>query len=328
MHKPQPVPGKVAYNNARIVSEGTRQISTFFGPRHSLYYNRYQTTLRDPLPKFKTMPRVYVTGTKRPNPYSNMPRNTKQRTMIVPRPPTPTYSTFKRPQPTNSAVDTPELKSTDSAFLVMIPGPIGAPAEYVINDIDQGSGPFQRIGRKIFLKSYKITGSLQFNPGLGAGTVPDQIVRMNIIYDRQPNGLVPAWGDVFAGYDKLGAVTTTTYQNTNPNNRDRFTIFEDRVIYLPQIVSGAGGVQTPGTDIAWGGGMGGIVGGPSKMDQALSIQEYRKVNLETTYKGTASAAANGATDIATGSLFVWFTNSGAGTCPIQFQGHIRINFTD
>lgn len=221
----------------------------------------------------------------------------------------------------------PEDKSVDSGFLALVPGPFVAPAGYVLNDIDIGAGSWNRIGRKIFMKSFQMTGSFQHNPG-GAPNqaLVDQSVRMLIVYDRQSNGVIPLVQDVILDYNTAGAPTATPYSNMNVNNKDRFVILMNRLFYVPQTLYDAtGGAQAP-VQFSWGANQG-VVGGKSAMEQVCAIQEYHKIGLETTYKSSGTPG-NNVTDIATGALFLWiFTTSGVG-CPVQFEGSIRLTYED
>ena len=71
---------------------------------------------------------------------------------------------------------------------------------YVLNLIQQGAGSWNRVGRKVNLRSIRIRGdiihtqSTQSASGLTAG----QVIRCVVVWDKQPSGgAIPQWQDMF-----------------------------------------------------------------------------------------------------------------------------------
>ena len=120
----------------------------------------------------------------------------------------------------------PELKWKDSSSgTVIVPFGLAA-ANQLINLVDLGTGPNQRIGRSITIRHIEVKINMQANWTLPAGappTVGNVSYRVDLILDKQANGAVPAGGDI---YDTLiGAVAP---ENRFPNllNSDRFVIMK------------------------------------------------------------------------------------------------------
>lgn len=172
----------------------------------------------------------------------------------------------------------------------------------IINAIAEGSTFTQRVGRKVALKSVRLTYTVSLKDALTASTLwDDDYARVCIIYDRQTNGLMPTLPDMFTDYASNG--TTTASAGTglcgmiglNPDNRDRFLIIADQRIYLPKVLTSAvanqPAVVVPNSYTA--DNMGG-----------LGMQDiFRKLKgLVTHYKSTAAPPVVG--DVATGGLYL------------------------
>lgn len=248
-------------------------------------------------------------------PYMAMPRYIKPRGFIAP----------QVPMSSRAVISQGEKKYVDSGFLSIAPTPVAAPGGYTLNDIDIGAGPYQRIGRKINLRSYRIQGSLQINPAANA-VFPDAIYRMVVVYDRQCNGVAPSWSDVFQATIKTGASGSTAYDHPNLNNTERFLILENHVVYQPQMTfSGPGFTNNTGNAY---GSLEGATSGDQALKKANAFSYYRKINLETVYKSSSNVVPNSVVDIASGSLFAWFVTSSSTGTPLVFQVSIRLCFQD
>jgi len=150
----------------------------------------------------------------------------------------------------------------------------------VLNDVGQGTTATTRIGRKILMKSLLLQGWV-------SSTAP---IRILIIYDRQPNGALPAATDVLTSNTLMAAM--------NLDNRDRF-------ICLADIFPGDDSENLTGnfpTGFGW--------------------KRFIKMNLETIYGGVAGTIA----DINTGSLLI-MTNCYGGTVTGE-TGLQRLRFVD
>lgn len=191
----------------------------------------------------------------------------------------------------------------------------------VINIPVEGAGFFQRIGRRIRMKSVHIRGVLELNGNNGAAITNPQAGRIMVVYDRQANGALPALADLIQSVTPAGATSTTSLDGINMNNRDRFYVLMDDQIVLPPVgINGASSASNVLTfvnpnDTACDGYQG-----------RLNVNRYIKLKgLETHYKASAGAIG----DIATGSLFMFtFSNDTNANPAYNIIWSARLKFYD
>lgn len=95
----------------------------------------------------------------------------------------------------------------------------------LLNGIAEGSSFFNRIGRRITMKSICVEGHI-VNSGVESGDALDYI-RILLVYDRQPNGAVPSLADVITNVNQAGTGETNPFGFPNYTNLDRFRILRD-----------------------------------------------------------------------------------------------------
>lgn len=175
----------------------------------------------------------------------------------------------------------------------------------LINGLDPGNFPYQFLGRKITLKSVALDWCLTFVRAIGN---IDQ-GRVAIIYDKQPNGILPAIADIFQDIDSTGATSTSAMSGMNLNNGDRFRVICDRRLCLPLIN------DTATTAIAF----------PSdKNDLAGNV--FRKMSMDTTFNLNGDSTI---LSIDTGALYlVTFGDTTAGSEGFSLTAKTRVRFTD
>jgi len=210
-----------------------------------------------------------------------------------------------------------ELKAVDyplaaaSVWSVIIDS---SPDFQLLNGVQAGAGYFNRIGKRIKMKSIHIVGHII--PSGNATTNTAEYLRCLLVYDRQPGnpGAVPGGTDVLQDRDNVGNTNATSYAGPNLDNSDRFMIIRDWRIAVP--ANGNAAAISQQTN--------GIVG-----------QQENKVNwfvdlkgLETVFKQTTNPAGIG--DITTGTLlFMTFGSLSAANQPgYIFQGKSRLRFYD
>lgn len=186
----------------------------------------------------------------------------------------------------------------------------------LLNGVQEGSGFYNRVGRKVAMRSLYITGFVK--PTLSnTGALVQDWNRLLIFYDRQSNGAPPTLSDVLTDYDNAGATTTTALSQINMNNRDRFLILKDERIVTPAIgISGA--AATTNTFAQY-----------DLEDPAVRIKTFLKLkNLETHYKASSNPAVIG--DIATGALFLMVValNGSFASPAWTFQFESRMKYHD
>lgn len=178
-----------------------------------------------------------------------------------------------------------------------------------INAIGNGPEIFQRVGRKVYMKSVQIKGFIA-----NAATAIQDNGRLFLIYDSQSNGAFPSVGDVISDLNPAG-VTTTGLSMINLNNRQRFTILRDHHITFPAVTNAAGV----------------LTNGPSFNDTtrySYEINWFIKLKgLETIYNQLAPAGGPDITEIASGSLFLMFVSTQQDAV-YNFIGQTRLRFYD
>ena len=105
----------------------------------------------------------------------------------------------------------------------------------VLNLIQQGAGSWNRVGKKVNLRSLRIRGDINHTQATGApGLTYGQVVRCVIVWDKQPSsGTIPQWQDMFGFTAQDGTEGTSMYAPIRYDNMDRFSILRD-VTYDPQ----------------------------------------------------------------------------------------------
>jgi hypothetical protein len=177
-----------------------------------------------------------------------------------------------------------------------------------INLIQNGSQFYQRVGRRIEMRSLHLNGVLTQT---GNPTTTNDYVRVMVVYDRQPNAATPGINSVLQSYDQVGTQTFSSLSGINPDERERWLVLADHRLVLPQVNT------TTSTD--------GSVEGTSS---TFNINRFIKLkNLKTHYTGDTNPAVIG--DISTGALYVLTIGSyAAGTEGWQLQACWRLRYTD
>ena len=105
-----------------------------------------------------------------------------------------------------------------------------------LNQTTIGSWAVNRVGNKMIMKSIHIQGILTIT---GAPTTPvvPNIIRMALIYDKQPSGTgqLPIAEDVFKSISGTGTVETSVFSGVNISNRERFIILRDYKRLTPRM---------------------------------------------------------------------------------------------
>ena len=153
-----------------------------------------------------------------------------------------------------------------------------------------GSELFNRIGRKIYMKSIEVRAFIQ-----NVSTSVQDTGRVILIYDSQPNNAGFVNTDILADSTALGA--TSGYSGINLANRQRFKIIRDYQVMLPSVTNTAGV----------------LTNGPAAMDTVWHGHEFHWFvplkGLETVYNGNNAGTV---ADINSGALVLMFISNGAG----------------
>lgn len=193
-----------------------------------------------------------------------------------------------------------------------------------LNMISAGSSFYNRVGRRIEMKSLHLHGKIIPSVGAAANLNANsantpEYVRVAIIYDRQTNGALPNPADIFQNTDQQGNQYNTVYSDVNLNYRERFLILMDERRVLPAVPP-AGTTVIPQI-----GDNNGLTDGSFHINRFIKLK-----GLLTHYKADSSPAVVG--DISTGGLFILvFGESSAGapnTYQYEFFGTARLRFDD
>jgi len=176
-----------------------------------------------------------------------------------------------------------------------------------LNLIRAGSSFFNRRGRRIEMKSIRISGILD-----AIATAVDGYARIMVVYDSQTNGALPTIADVLQSTDQAGTNTTTAFSGANLNTRDRFVILRDIRIQTPSQTFTAGVITNPGIQ--------------EQTKMQVNFDEYIRLNgLVTQFRADSAPAVIG--DIATGGLFL-ITYGSLTTAAFQATLETRLRFHD
>ena len=129
-----------------------------------------------------------------------------------------------------------EKKGMDTAIsFAQIPSTVNDNSGMIVlNLIQQGAGSWNRVGRKVNLRSIRIRGEITHIQTTASGNTFGQTVRCVVVWDKQPSsGTIPQWQDMFGFTAQDGTEGTSMYAPIRYDNMDRFSILRD-VTYDPQ----------------------------------------------------------------------------------------------
>lgn len=152
-----------------------------------------------------------------------------------------------------------------------------------LNLVQMGAGSWNRVGRKIFLKSVRLKGEFLLETALQSTTYAGNTIRLVLIWDKQPTGgTIPAWDQIFGHTTQAGVESTTLMDSIKFDNMNRFRILKD-------ICVGHGPKSYTGTNT---------------YVERFPFDEYIKLNgLETTFSGQSDPMTWA--DISTGGLLLY-----------------------
>lgn len=154
----------------------------------------------------------------------------------------------------------------------------------LINGLIRGTDSYQRVGRRIKMTRVNVRGIVTF---LQAGAAPGaDLLRLQLIYDREANGATPALADILQDTSNAGATTVDSLAGLNLNNSDRFAVLKEWYWSIPA-ASNSGGAATGSQAV------------PTMTE--LCFKFTKKCNLDVRFNsGNAGTSA----DITTGALYV------------------------
>jgi len=173
----------------------------------------------------------------------------------------------------------------------------------LLNGCAPGSQNFNRVGRKINMKSLQIRGFF-YNTASASGA---RLVRMIVVYDKQPNGGAPTFANVVSSQNISGTVSSLSCDMVNLDNRNRFEIIRDKCWDFGPISNV--------TDQS-------LASAP----QTYCVNEFIPLKNRQTIYNAGTAGTIG--DIQSGSLYVLFIANTANGTGSSFLGSFRTRFID
>lgn len=173
----------------------------------------------------------------------------------------------------------------------------------LLNGCVAGSQNFNRIGRKIQMKSLQIRGAFLSTDT----TTLDTVMRLVVVYDKQANGAAPTWANIVTSQNIAGATASTVFDMINLDNRDRFEIIRDQMYTIAAKDSTA--TQA-------------FSGSPT----IVCVNDFIRLGKRETVFNAGTAGTIG--DITSGSLYVFFIANQTNANGVFFQGTFRTRFID
>lgn len=224
---------------------------------------------------------------------------------------TNTTKKFKSSLPATLRTLKPEIKTVDVINNGSPPNTFvlsSTPTISLLNGIAEGTGTFNRVGRRCHMKSLRFTGWIGFTAlaGNGAG----ELIRLMIVYDRQPNGSLPAATDVLQSLDQAGNNSTSVYDGLNTANFERFRVLRDIKWSIPDTgVAGAAGPNQLQT-----------IQASSTVDFFIKLKD-----LEVHFSGNGGTITN----ISTGTIFLLGIGSQAAASAAFRMNYVtRLRYID
>lgn len=174
----------------------------------------------------------------------------------------------------------------------------------VLNLVQQGTGSFNRVGRKIYLQSVRLNMWMRQVAQNNLTSV--NWARIALVWDRQPTGVLASYDAIFANTDQTGTDTPTLESSLRYDNTDRFKVLMDRRHEFQP-----GFLQSMNlTTDSW------------ILDEFVSLK-----GLETVYNATTSPAV--IADISSGALLLVCRAFDAANSVISCTlGKARLRYTD
>lgn len=141
----------------------------------------------------------------------------------------------------------PEMKAVDSGSLLVLDN-TGAAANHVglLNGLLLNTDRFNRIGRRINVK--KLSIKCFIFSSAAAPAVIDDVFRIAVVWDEQPNGVLPTLADLWSDTNNVGAITSNVMSFNNLNNASRFKILRTHSI---PINAETQALESPAKKVYW-----------------------------------------------------------------------------
>jgi len=224
----------------------------------------------------------------------------------------PEYKRAREAETRRLVRDSGEKKGVDTDFggITVVSSTSTNDDMFVANLIPPGASFFQRVGRKIYSKSLRIQGVFRHVYAEDVGTLTlGNVLRMVVVWDKQPSGVLPTFDEIFGGTAQNGASLTGAWLSLRLESQARFVILREKT-WNCQILA-----TQSGNSIA----------------NSTHVDEFIKLNnRETTFSGTSDPCT--IADVDHGGLYViWRADSDLTTNRVQWSDgemRCRLRYTD
>lgn len=191
-----------------------------------------------------------------------------------------------------------ELKALDTTVNQAFKVSGGPPPISTLNYPVVGAELYQRVGRKIYMKSIHFRGVV-FNTAAAA----QDFIRIVILYDANPNAAAPAYTDILQ--DSTAGSATSFFSHLNLTNRQRFKVLKDWHKVMPLTTAANAEASVPEINCF-------------SLDWFIPLK-----GLETVYNGTNGGSI---ADIVTGAIVIMTYASNTNLW--QLNGTFRLRYYD
>lgn len=198
----------------------------------------------------------------------------------------------------------PEVKTVDVLVTTNI---LSTTATFTtLNATALGTEVFQRIGRKIRMKSLHLRGRLIRNAA--STQTADEYARCIIFYDSE--GTTSTLSDILESNDATGTVANNVTSFTNTANFSRFKILSDTAFTMPMTpIDTLGGVSSKSGTI-------------TDYNSAANYNKFLKLKMLSSEFGAAGAISHG------GLQFMTIGSQPAVTAAYSIQWYARLRYYD
>jgi len=169
---------------------------------------------------------------------------------------------------------------------------------FCLNTCQQGTGFFNRNGRKINLKSLRLRIAIwhkyRTSNDLAVYDMEGNELRAVVVWDKQPTGTIPTFDTIFGRTNAQGTTTTAFKDPVKYPVMERFSVLMDEVVEC-NVNASSGNVTYAGTlSVAPG-----IVSNFYNIDRFIMLK-----GRETVFGSTSNPAT--VADITTGALYLYY----------------------
>lgn len=186
----------------------------------------------------------------------------------------------------------------------------------ILNLIRSGTAYYNRVGRRVKLKSVTIQANISWKYKY-AGTTETcdgNILRIAIVWDKRPGDAPPAKDDIFGSVDQAGVKSSNWSSPINFDQSDRFRVLQDKCwAFNPSLTPGSGGT---GDSVTY--------------HKCVTLKHRFRSGGQTYYSGDTSPMT--LADISTGALYAVVMAetyiSGQNHIALKNTSSVRLRYED